>query len=55
MRRQDKNDLAAGVALLVGLILLIGGGVWLRSSVPCSFWSWAPAKEVPARCFMEGK
>lgn len=55
MRRQDVSDLLKGVVLVAVLILVIGGGIWMRTSGPCSLWSWAPAKEVPARCFMVGK
>lgn len=39
---------------LVGLALgaLLVGGVWIRTSAPCSWWSWQPVKDVPARCLM---
>jgi hypothetical protein len=49
-----RNGFTAVLMVLVALSLL-GFGVWARVAGPCSLWSWAPAKEVPARCFMEGK
>lgn len=50
-----KDTLIEGIAMAVGLVVLIVGAALVRTHVPCAALGWLPAGEVPARCLMEGK
>jgi uncharacterized protein (DUF983 family) len=52
MSRHPNDDRPTLIALLSIAALLVSVGIWARVSAPCSAWSWAPVKDVPARCLM---
>jgi hypothetical protein len=39
---------------LVLIIIAVVGALWFHYTAPCSWFSWAYASELPARC-LEGK
>ncbi len=55
MSRRDIENVAvyiAALAIVVGGILLLA---WAASEVPCSWYRFAKASEVPARCLTNFK
>lgn len=46
MKPSRGEDFAAVIVLVIGLI----ASVWIWTSAPCGFWSWAKVGDMPARC-----
>lgn len=50
-KRDRRLDFWAKVIVIAIFAFVIGGLIGLRSTLPCKYIDWLPAKDVPARCF----
>lgn len=55
MSRQEIEHFLACAAGVLIVIALIAGLIWVASEIPCSWYRFAKAGEVPARCFINFK
>lgn len=47
---------AIGILAIVTVVLaIIVLSIWVRFEAPCSLFSFAPVKDIPGRCLMQGK
>jgi hypothetical protein len=47
-----KTDSVIGLLFGIAVAVLVAGSLVFRAEAPCSWFGWAPVKEVPARCLM---